>query len=103
MQAWRPAVNSPDHGWSWPQLYLLMAAIMLGLWVITWCLPDPPCRHQPELDTTQYAYRLPGTRKLKLVKLMLGPFILILWGALSGAGIHWAQVPGWPLITQPPC
>ena len=83
-----------DHGWSWPQLYLLMAAIMLGLWVITWCLPDPPCRHQPELDTTQYAYRLPGPRKLKLVSLMLGPFILILWGALSGAGIHWAQVPG---------
>lgn len=83
-----------DQGWSWPQLYLLMAGIMLLLWVITWCLPDPPNRHVQQADSAAYAYPLPAAGKVKLSVLMLGPFLLILWGVLAGAGVNWALVPG---------
>ncbi len=83
-----------DRGWSWPELYALMAGIMAGLWLITWCLPDPPNRHVHQADTASYAYQLPSTGKIKLTGLLLGPFLLIVWGCLSGAGIGWAQVPG---------
>ncbi len=83
-----------DHGWSWPQLYWLMAGIMLLLWAITGFLPDPPNRHVHQTDQAAYTYPLPGLGKIKLAGLMLGPFLLILWGALAGAGISWALIPG---------
>ncbi|HEY6529677.1 MAG TPA: MFS transporter [Cellvibrionaceae bacterium] len=85
-----------DHGWSWPSLYLLMASIMLFLWLVTWCLPDPPNRHIYQADPFQYTYKLPGTRKLQLLGLLLAPILLIVWGSLSGAGISWVQIPGFP-------
>jgi MFS transporter, PAT family, beta-lactamase induction signal transducer AmpG len=73
-----------DQGYSWPQLYWLMAAIMAALWCITWILPDPAFKHVHRQDKGQYSYSLSAGKKLRLVALLITPVVLILWGVLAG-------------------
>lgn len=74
-----------DQGWSWPQLYWLMAGIMAVLWCITWILPDPAFKHIHVLDKSQYTYQLSPSKKIRLTALLIAPIVLIIWGFLAGA------------------
>ena len=80
-----------DAHWQWPQLYGLMAAIMLLLLFITLLLPDPP--RQPrgaELNQTRFSQLSRGlstARQLRICGLLLLPWLLAIWGFWGCPGL----------------
>lgn len=78
-----------DLGWSWPQLYLLMASLSLTCSCILWISPDPPDKDRRNLeqllDQNRQLLRNTGlSQRIKLLLWLASPFALAIW-SLGGA------------------
>ncbi len=78
-----------DMGWSWAELYQLMAVIVVAICIITSLLPKPRFT-QGETQQENYdnyvglSTSLSQPKKLKLLALILSPFVIVIW-AISGS------------------
>lgn len=81
-----------DLDWSWPELYLMLGAITLGICIITVCLPDPAYqqkgRHRESYDhylaiasTSRQEY------KLLLCLQLASPLLIVFWAVAGSPGM----------------
>jgi PAT family beta-lactamase induction signal transducer AmpG len=93
-----------DMGWTWPQLYLLLATITLILSTITALLPKPLHTRHSEQKAAFSTYLLHAQHSSKLRKVMfssslIGTIFIIVWavigspGMLNGVANHSAYIP----------
>ncbi len=86
-----------DLDWSWPELYLLLGAITLGICAITCCLPDPAYQQQGGQRESYKRYlsiaaSSPRNYKLMLCLQLASPLLICLWAVLGSPGMPQAIV-----------
>lgn len=94
-----------DHGWSWPQLYTLLAALSAIIALLSTLLPKPefgqsnPNKAKEVQRWSAASAALGAKRKTVLLLLLLSPIALVTWslmdmpGAPSEISTHAATVP----------
>lgn len=78
-----------DLGWSWPQLYLVMAALSLSFASVLFFSGDPPAGDKQDVHDRVTASRnllqhAPKSARLQLLGWLVAPFVLVIW-AISGS------------------
>lgn len=81
-----------DLGWSWPELYMLLGSITLGICVITYFLPDPAYQNrQGQQDSYQRYLAIAAAasqrRKLTLCFSLSLPLLICFWAIVGSPGM----------------
>ncbi len=81
-----------DLNWSWPELYLLLGGITLGLSLITYLLPNP--KYQQAQGQREFYRRYLAVasatgaqHKLMLCVLLVSPILITFWAVLGSPGV----------------
>lgn len=81
-----------DLGWSWPQLYLLLAALSLMCGSVVFFSPDPPHTHQQDLkeileENKRLLETTPFAARIRLLLWLCSPFLLAIWSVFGAPGL----------------